>query len=431
MIKNRVDVVTLGCSKNLVDSEMLMRQLLANGYTVEHDPVNSQGEIAIINTCGFIGDAKEESINMILSFAERKNSRKLKKLLVMGCLSERYMEELAVEIPEVDKYYGKFEWKKLIADLGKSYNNELSLERMLSTPSHYAYIKISEGCNRTCSYCSIPLITGSYKSRTIEEIEEEVHNLVKKGVKEFQFIAQDLTYYGLDIYKEMKIAELVKRVSDIPGVEWIRLHYAYPAHFPMDLLPVIRDCDNVCKYLDIALQHISDNMLKKMRRNISKKETIDLIHKIREEVPAIHLRTTMMVGHPGETEQDFNELLEFVNEVKFERLGAFPYSHEEDTFSDKNYTDHITPKVKEERLSKLMEVQEEIALAVNEDKVGQTLKVIIDSKTPEYYIGRTEFDSPDVDCEVLIDNDEDLTIGQFYNVKITSAMPFDLMGTVI
>lgn len=431
MIKNRVDVVTLGCSKNLVDSEMLMRQLLANGYTVEHDPVNSQGEIAIINTCGFIGDAKEESINMILSFAERKNSRKLKKLLVMGCLSERYMEELAVEIPEVDKYYGKFEWKKLIADLGKSYNNELSLERMLSTPSHYAYIKISEGCNRTCSYCSIPLITGSYKSRTIEEIEEEVHNLVKKGVKEFQFIAQDLTYYGLDIYKEMKIAELVKRVSDIPGVEWIRLHYAYPAHFPMDLLPVIRDCDNVCKYLDIALQHISDNMLKKMRRNISKKETIDLIHKIREEVPAIHLRTTMMVGHPGETEQDFNELLEFVNEVKFERLGAFPYSHEEDTFSDKNYTDHITPEVKEERLSKLMEVQEEIALAVNEDKVGQTLKVIIDSKTPEYYIGRTEFDSPDVDCEVLIDNDEDLTIGQFYNVKITSAMPFDLMGTVI
>lgn len=431
MIKNRVDIVTLGCSKNLVDSEMLMRQLLANGYTVEHDPVNSQGEIAIINTCGFIGDAKEESINMILSFAERKNSRKLKKLLVMGCLSERYMEELAVEIPEVDKYYGKFEWKKLIADLGKSYNKELSLERMLSTPSHYAYIKISEGCNRTCSYCSIPLITGSYKSRTIEEIEEEVHNLVKKGVKEFQFIAQDLTYYGLDIYKEMKIAELVKRVSDIPGVEWIRLHYAYPAHFPMDLLPVIRDCDNVCKYLDIALQHISDNMLKKMRRNISKEETIDLIHKIREEVPAIHLRTTMMVGHPGETEQDFNELLEFVNEVKFERLGAFPYSHEEDTFSDKNYTDHITPKVKEERLSKLMEVQEEIALAVNEDKVGQTLKVIIDSKTPEYYIGRTEFDSPDVDCEVLIDNDEDLTIGQFYNVKITSAMPFDLMGTVI
>lgn len=431
MIKNRVDVVTLGCSKNLVDSEMLMRQLLANGYTVEHDPVNSQGEIAIINTCGFIGDAKEESINMILSFAEQKKERKLKKLLVMGCLSERYMEELAVEIPEVDKYYGKFEWKKLIADLGKSYNKELSLERMLSTPSHYAYIKISEGCNRTCSYCSIPLITGAYKSRAIEEIEEEVHNLVKKGVKELQFIAQDLTYYGLDIYKEMKIAELVKRVSDIPGVEWIRLHYAYPTHFPMDLLPVIRDSDNVCKYLDIALQHISDNMLKKMRRNISREETIDLIHKIRDEVPGIHLRTTMMVGHPGETEEDFNELLEFVNEVKFERLGAFPYSHEEDTFSDKNYTDYITPEVKEERLSKLMEVQEGIALAVNEDKVGQVFKVIIDSKTSEYYIGRTEFDSPDVDCEVLIDNDEHLTIGQFYNVKITSAMPFDLMGTVI
>ena len=431
MIKNRIDVVTLGCSKNLVDSEMLMRQLLANGYTIEHDSESPEGEIAVINTCGFIGDAKEESINMILSFAEQKKMKKLKKLFVMGCLSERYMEELQEEIPEVDKFYGKFAWKNLISDLGKSYNQELSLERMLSTPSHYAYIKISEGCNRTCSYCSIPLITGKYNSRPIEEIEEEVRNLVKKGVKEFQFIAQDLTYYGLDIYKEMKIAELVKRISDIPGVEWIRLHYAYPAHFPMNLLPVIRDCDNVCKYLDIALQHVSDDMLKKMRRNITKEETISLIKEIRAEVPGIHLRTTLMVGHPGETEEDFNELLNFVNDIKFERLGAFPYSHEEDTYCDKNYTDHILPEVKKVRLNKLMEVQEGIALTINESKIGKTLKVIIDSETPEYYIGRTEFDSPDVDGEVLIDKDMPLTIGSFYNVKVTSAMPFDLLGNVI
>ena len=431
MIKNRIDVVTLGCSKNLVDSEMLMRQLLANGYTIDHDSDNPQGEIAIINTCGFIGDAKEESINMILSFAEQKKMRKLKKLFVMGCLSQRYMDELTLEIPEVDKFYGKFAWKNIISDLGKSYNQELSLERMLSTPAHYAYIKISEGCNRTCSYCSIPLITGKYDSRPIEEIVEEVSSLVAKGVKEFQFIAQDLTYYGLDIYKEMKIAELVKRVSDIPGVEWIRLHYAYPAHFPMDLLPVIRDCDNVCKYLDIALQHISDNMLSKMRRNITKQGTIDLMRKIRAEVPGIHLRTTLMVGHPGETEQDFNELLDFVRDTKFERLGTFPYSHEEDTYCDKNYTDNIAPELKEERLSKLMEVQEDIALDVNEDKIGQTLKVIIDSETPDYYIGRTEFDSPEVDGEVLIDKEDPLTIGSFYNVEITSAMPFDLMGTIV
>ena len=431
MIKNRIDVVTLGCSKNLVDSEMLMRQLLENGYTVEHDSDNPQGEIAIINTCGFIGDAKEESINMILSFVEQKNKRKLKKLFVMGCLSERYLEELALEIPEVDKFYGKFAWKNIIADLGKSYNQEFSLDRMLSTPSHYAYLKISEGCNRTCSYCSIPLITGKYNSRPIEEIEEEVRNLVQEGVKEFQFIAQDLTYYGLDLYKEMKIAELVKRISDIPGVEWIRLHYAYPAHFPMDLLPVIRERDNVCKYLDIALQHISDNMLTKMRRNITKEGTIELIKTIRAEVPGIYLRTTMMVGHPGETEEDFNELVDFINEMKFERLGAFPYSHEEDTFCDKNYTDHILPEVKEERLSKLMEVQEEIALSVNEAKIGETLKVVIDSEIADFYIGRTEFDSPDVDGEVLISKDKDLLIGSFYNVKINSAMPFDLMGTIV
>lgn len=431
MVKNRIDVVTLGCSKNLVDSEMLMRQLLANGYTVEHDSDNPQGEIVVINTCGFIGDAKEESINMILSFADQKKRNKLRKLFVMGCLSERYMAELSEEIPEVDKFYGKFAWKNLISDLGKSYNQNLSLERVLSTPEHYAYLKISEGCDRTCSYCSIPLITGKYNSRPMEEIEEEVRNLVREGVKEFQFIAQDLTYYGLDIYKEMKIADLVKRISNIPGVDWIRLHYAYPAHFPMDLLPVIRECNNVCKYLDIALQHISDNMLTKMRRNITKEQTLNLIQTIRKEVPGIYLRTTLMVGHPGETNEDFDELLDFVQEARFERMGAFPYSHEEDTFCDKNYTDDITPEIKAERLNKLMEIQEKVALSINESKIGQMLKVIIDSETPDYYIARTEFDSPDVDGEVLISKEKVLEIGSFYTVKITSAMPFDLMATII
>lgn len=431
MIKNRIDVVSLGCSKNLVDSELLMRQLLANGYTIEHDSDNPRGEIAVINTCGFIGDAKEESINMILSFAEQKRHNKLNKLFVMGCLSERYMAELSEEIPEVDKFYGKFAWRNLISDLGKSYNKELSLERHLSTPNHYAYIKISEGCNRSCSYCSIPLITGKYNSRPMEEIEEEVRNLVQKGVKEFQFIAQDLTYYGLDIYNEMKIADLVKRVSAIPGVEWIRLHYAYPAHFPMDLLPVIRECDNVCKYLDIALQHISDNMLTNMRRNITKEATINLIQTIRKEVPGIHLRTTLMVGHPGETSDDFIELLEFVKEARFERLGAFPYSHEEDTYCDKNYTDDIAPEIKIERLNKLMELQEKVALSTNELKIGQTVKVIIDSETPDYYIARTEFDSPDVDGEVLISKERTLKAGSFYSALITSATPFDLEATIV
>lgn len=431
MIKNRIDVVSLGCSKNLVDSELLMRQLLANGYTIEHDSDNPRGEIAVINTCGFIGDAKEESINMILSFAEQKRHNKLNKLFVMGCLSERYMAELSEEIPEVDKFYGKFAWRNLISDLGKSYNKELSLERHLSTPNHYAYIKISEGCNRSCSYCSIPLITGKYNSRPMEEIEEEVRNLVQNGVKEFQFIAQDLTYYGLDIYNEMKIADLVKRVSAIPGVEWIRLHYAYPAHFPMDLLPIIRECDNVCKYLDIALQHISDNMLTNMRRNITKEETTNLIQTIRKEVPGIHLRTTLMVGHPGETNDDFIELLEFVKEMRFERLGAFPYSHEEDTYCDKNYTDDIAPQIKIERLNKLMELQEEVALSTNELKIGQTVKVIIDSETPDYYIARTEFDSPDVDGEVLISKERKLKVGSFYPALITSATPFDLEATIV
>lgn len=431
MIKNRIDVVTMGCSKNLVDSELLMRQLIANGYTLEHDPETPKGEIAVINTCGFIGDAKEESINMILSFAEAKKERGLKKIYVMGCLSERYREELQKEIPEVDKFYGKFDWRGLISDLGKSYNKELEFDRSLSTPPHYAYLKISEGCDRTCSYCSIPIITGKYKSRPIEDIEDEVRRLVTGGVKEFQFIAQDLTYYGIDLYKSMKLPELVERISDIKGVEWIRLHYAYPAHFPVDLLRVMRERDNVCNYLDIALQHISDRMLKIMRRNITKQQTYDLIKLFRNEVPGIHIRTTMMVGHPGETEEDFNELVDFVKEMKFERLGAFPYSHEEDTYNDKNYSDDVPASIKQERMNTLMDMQEGIALSVNETKVGQTMKVIIDREDSDYFVGRTEFDSPEVDGEVLISKAKDLVVGEFYNVRIEAAYPFDLLGTVI
>ena len=429
-IKNRVDVVTLGCSKNLVDSELLMKQLISNGYTLEHDSDNPRGEIAIINTCGFIGDAKEESINTILSFAEAKNDNRLKKLYVMGCLSERYRTELMHEIPEVDMFYGKFDWKGIITDLGKSYNKELEFERSLSTPSHYAYLKISEGCNRTCSYCSIPLITGNYNSRPIEEIEEEVRRLVDSGVKEFQFIAQDLTYYGLDLYKSMKLPELVERVSDIKGVEWIRLHYAYPAHFPLDLLRVMRERDNICKYLDIALQHISDRMLKIMRRNITKQQTVDLINKIREEVPGIHLRTTMMVGHPGELEEDFDELMDFVSEFRFERLGAFPYSHEEDTYNDKNYKDNVDASIKQERMNRIMELQENISLSINESKIGDTFKVIVDREDTDFYVGRTQFDSPEVDGEVLINKEEKLNIGDFYDVIIEYVYPFDLVGRI-
>ena len=429
-MKNRIDVITLGCSKNLVDSELLMRQLVANGYTVEHDPADPKGDIAVINTCGFIGDAKEESVNMILEFAEAKKTNRLKKLFVMGCLSERYMNELQNEIPEVDKFYGKFAWKNLISDLGKSYYKDLEFDRSLSTPPHYAYVKISEGCDRTCSYCSIPIMTGKYKSRPLEEIEEEVRRLVSQGVREFQLIAQDLTYYGLDRYKQMRLPELVERVADIKGADWIRLHYAYPAHFPIELLRVVRERENVCNYLDIALQHISDNMLGRMRRNITKQQTIDLITRFREEVPGIHLRTTMMVGHPGETEQDFEELLEFVRETRFERLGAFPYSHEEDTYCDNNYTDDVPPGLKQERMNVLMDVQESIAVTINESKVGKTLKVIIDREDPDYYVGRTEFDSPEVDGEVLIEKQSPLRTGEFYEVKITSAMPFDLIGIV-
>lgn len=430
MKKNKIDVITLGCSKNLVDSELLMRQFVANGYTVEHDPETPDGEVAVINTCGFIGDAKEESINMILNFVEAKKQNKLKKLFVMGCLSQRYVEELSTEIPEVDAFYGKFDWRGIVDDLGKSYYKDLEFDRSLSTPPHYAYIKVSEGCDRTCSYCSIPIITGKHISRPMEDIISEVRLLVSKGVKEFQFIAQDLTYYGLDRYKSMKLPELIEKVSDIEGVEWIRLHYAYPSHFPLDLLRVMRERDNVCKYLDIALQHVSDDMLKKMRRNITKQQTKDLIQKIREEVPGIHIRTTMMVGHPGETEADFAEMMEFLKETKFERLGAFPYSHEEDTFCDKNYIDDIPAAIKQDRMNQLMEFQETISQEINDAKIGKVLRVIVDREEEEFYVGRTQYDSPEVDGEVLINKSSELIIGDMYDIKITSALPFDLLGEI-
>ena len=431
MVKNRVDIITLGCSKNLVDSEHLMRQFEAAGYEVRHDAEKVTGEIVVINTCGFIGDAKEESINMILNFVAAKAKKIIKKLYVMGCLSERFMTELAGEIPEVDKFYGKFDWNKLLDDLGKEYVPDLRLERILTTPSHYAYIKIAEGCNRMCSYCAIPIITGHYQSRPMEDIIEEIEMLVRKGVKEFQIIAQDLTYYGMDIYKKFCIAELVDRIASVPGVEWVRLHYAYPARFPYDLLPVMRKHANVCKYLDIALQHISDNMLRMMHRHVTKEETYELLSRIRKEVPGIHIRTTLMVGHPGEGESDFEELKEFVRKARFERMGAFAYSEEEGTFSAEHYSDNIPEEVKQRRLDELMAVQEEIAAEINVSKVGQEMKVIIDREEEEYYIGRTEFDSPEVDPEVLIGKEKPLIIGNFYTVRITDAQTFDLFGEVL
>jgi ribosomal protein S12 methylthiotransferase len=402
MRKNTIDIITLGCSKNLVDSEKLMRQLEANGYKVTHDSPRPQGEIAVINTCGFIGDAKEESINMILEFCEAKEEGRLKKLYVMGCLSERYLKELEVEIPQVDKFYGKFNWNELLADLGKAYQPEIAIERTLTTPNHYAYLKISEGCDRSCAYCAIPIITGKHVSRPMEEIIKEVELLVSEGVKEFQIIAQELTYYGVDLYKSQKLPELIEKIAQVPGVEWIRLHYAYPTHFPEDLFRVMRENANVCKYMDIALQHVSDNMLTKMRRHVSKAETYALIDKFRKEVPGIHLRTTLMVGFPGETEDDFNELKEFVQKARFDRMGAFAYSEEEGTYAAEAYEDSIPSEVKQARLDELMSIQQGISAELSAAKVGQEMRVIIDRKEGEYYIGRTQFDSPEVDPEVLI-----------------------------
>lgn len=429
MQKNTIDIITMGCSKNLVDSEKLMRQLELNGFKVTHDSEHPKGEIAVINTCGFIGDAKQESIDMILEFCQAKEEGRLKKLFVMGCLSERYLKELEEEIPQVDKYYGKFNWAELVADLGKAIRTDKLLERDLTTPSHYAYLKISEGCDRHCSYCAIPIITGKHVSRPMEEILEETRMLVARGVKEFQVIAQELTYYGVDLYHRQMLPELVERMADIPGVEWIRLHYAYPANFPTDLLRVMRERDNVCKYMDIALQHISDNMLQRMRRHVTRQETYELIERFRKEVPGIHLRTTLMVGHPGETEQDFAELLDFVREVKFERMGAFAYSEEEGTYSAGHYEDDIPEETKQKRLDKLMAVQQEVSAELASRKIGQTFKVIIDRCEGDFYVGRTQFDSPEVDPEVLIPKSEgELETGNFYEITITDADDFDLYG---
>ncbi|MBR4922686.1 MAG: 30S ribosomal protein S12 methylthiotransferase RimO [Bacteroidaceae bacterium] len=432
MRKNTIDIITLGCSKNLVDSEKLMRQLEANGYKVTHDSPRPQGEIAVINTCGFIGDAKEESINMILEFCEAKEEGRLKKLYVMGCLSERYLKELEVEIPQVDKFYGKFNWNELLADLGKAYQPEIAIERTLTTPKHYAYLKISEGCDRSCAYCAIPIITGKHVSRPMEEIIKEVELLVSEGVKEFQVIAQELTYYGVDLYKSQKLPELIERIAQVPGVEWVRLHYAYPTHFPEDLFRVMRENDNVCKYMDIALQHVSDNMLTKMRRHVTKAETYALIEKFRKEVPGIHLRTTLMVGFPGETDEDFQELKEFVQKARFDRMGAFAYSEEEGTYAAETYEDSISSEVKQARLDELMAIQQGISAELSAAKVGQELKVIIDRKEGEYYIGRTQFDSPEVDPEVLIKSEgKRLFTGHFYRVLITDADDFDLYGKIV
>lgn len=432
MKKNQIDIVTMGCSKNLVDSETLMKLFEDNGYHCVHDPKRPQGEIAVINTCGFIEDAKQESIDTILEFIQAKEEGRLRKLYVMGCLSQRYQKELEAEMPEVDKFYGKFNYKELLKELGKADVPACSGTRHLTTPHHYAYIKISEGCNRRCAYCAIPIITGKHVSRPMDEILDEVRQLVADGVKEFQIIAQELTYYGVDLDGKHHITELISRMADIPGVKWIRLHYAYPNQFPLDLLDVMREKPNVCKYLDIALQHISDNMLNRMHRHVSKQETIDLLKTIRERVPGIHIRTTLMVGFPGETQEDYHELLEFVRTQRFERMGAFAYSEEEGTYSANNYEDDVPAEVKQRRLDELMILQQEISAEVEAEKVGKVLKVIIDRKEGDYYIGRTEFCSPEVDPEVLIKAGEKrLRVGCFYNVKITQSEEFDLYGEVV
>ncbi len=421
----------MGCSKNLVDSELLMKQFEANGYTCRHDAKRPQGEIAVINTCGFIETAKEESINTILEFVNRKNEGQLNRLYVMGCLSQRYKDELEKEIPEVDKFYGKFNFKQLLTDLGKADVPSCDGRRHLTTPHHYAYIKIAEGCDRHCAYCAIPLITGRHRSRPMEEILQEVEELVSQGVKEFQIIEQELTYYGKDLDGRLHISELISRMAKITGVKWIRLHYAYPNQFPLDLLDVIRDNDNVCKYLDIALQHISDNVLSRMRRHVTKEETIALIERMRRQVPGIHIRTTLLVGFPGETEEDFQELMDFVRWARFERMGAFAYSHEEGTYSALHYEDDVPEEVKQRRLDELMALQQTISEEIEAEKVGKTLKVIIDRKEGDYYVGRTEFCSPEVDPEVLISAEEGkLRVGNFYNLEITGSDEFDLYGSV-
>lgn len=433
MMKNHtIDIISLGCSKNLVDSERLIRQLELNGFIVRHDPEKVNAQIVVINTCGFIADAKQESIDMILECCQAKEKGRIQKVFVMGCLSQRYFQELGQEIPEVDKYYGKFNWNELLDDLGKTYDKDREFERRITTPAHYAYLKIAEGCDRHCAFCAIPIITGHHQSRPMEDILKEVKLLVSQGVKEFQVIAQELTYYGLDLYGERRIAQLISAIADVKGVEWIRLHYAYPKDFPMELLDVMRQKPNVCKYLDIALQHISTNVLANMNRHIDKEQTYSLVKAIREKVPGIHLRTTLMVGFPGEGDEEFQELIDFVEWARFERMGAFAYSEEDGTPAERRFSDDVPEEVKQQRLSRLMSIQQDISVEIQQQKVGQQMKVIIDRQDGSFYIGRTQFDSPEVDPEVLIPvSSGHLHIGSFYNVSINDADAFDLYASVI
>ncbi len=430
MRKNKIDIISLGCSKNLVDTEHLIRQFQASGYSIEHNPKRVNGEIVVVNTCGFIRDAQEESINTILELGEAKRKGKIRQLYVMGCLAERFRADLIEALPEVDKFYGKFDWKDMLADLGKSYREDIASERYLTTPHHYAYLKISEGCNRFCAFCAIPLITGRHHSVPMEQLLDEVRHLVTKGVKEFNVIAQDLSSYGLDLYGKMMLPELIDKMAQIDGVEWIRLHYAYPTQFPYEILPVMAHHSNVCNYLDIALQHISDKVLSNMRRHIGKQETLRLIERLRREVPGIHIRTTLMVGFPGEGEQEFQELMDFVREARFERMGAFAYSEEEGTYAAQHYDDIVPQDVKDDRLQQLMDLQELISQDIQDSKVGKSFKVIIDREDEDYYVGRTQYDSPEVDPEVLGEKTTTLKVGEFYEVFITQALPFELIGEV-
>ncbi|MBR3728954.1 MAG: 30S ribosomal protein S12 methylthiotransferase RimO [Muribaculaceae bacterium] len=428
MRRNKIDIISLGCSKNLVDSEHLMRQLEASGYRVAHNADRVDGEIVVVNTCGFIADAQQESIDTILRLGEAKREGKIRNLFVMGCLSERFRADLIEALPEVDRFYGKFDWKGMLADLGHAYRDDLAHERHLTTPSHYCYLKISEGCNRFCAFCAIPLITGRHTSVPMQQLLEEVRRLADSGVKEFNVIAQDLSSYGMDLEGRMMLPELIDRMANIQGVEWIRLHYAYPTQFPYDILPVMASRDNVCSYLDIALQHISDKVLTNMRRHIGHQETLELLARLRREVPGIHIRTTLMVGFPGEGEQEFEELMDFTREARFERMGAFAYSEEAGTWAAEHLSDDIPQEVKQERLQQLMALQEDISMEIQEQKVGRTLKVIVDREEEDYYVGRTQWDSPEVDPEVLISKEKPLSIGDFAQVHITQALPFELMG---
>lgn len=427
--KNLIDIISMGCSKNLIDSERIIKRLESKGYEVRHNPEMPAGEYVLVNTCGFIGDAKEESINLILELGQLKQRSEIGKIAAMGCLTERYMQDLKAELPEIDYIYGKFDWNLFIQDLPDLRKNVVpaSWERTLTTPPHSAFIKISEGCNRFCAFCAIPLITGHHKSRDIEEILTEVRYLVSKGVKEFNVLAQDLSSYGIDLYGKSKLADLIDRMADIEGVEWIRLHYAYPADFPLDVLDVMSRRNNVCKYLDIALQHISDNQLSKMRRRIDKKQTLELLKEIRKRVPGIAIRTTLMVGFPGETEEDFKELLEFVESAKFERMGAFMYSEEDDTYAQKHYTDDVSPQTKQKRLDQLMALQQEISENLNASKIGQKVRVLIDEFEGSTAIARSEWDSPEVDASYRIPASS-AKVGEFIDVIVTEAFPFDFIA---